>query len=576
MPEISDGQMQHQLNSAKFDFIPFDTRLNYEQLKTVDVIRNRTYGTVPYLISGPPGTGKTKTIVEIALQLAENKPYRMMSKGRGRILLCAPSDSAADTLVQRLKLTLSHPSQLLRLNGRSRGFAEVPQDIMLYCYIEDDMFSMPPFAQMMKYQVVVTTCRDASMLVDACLTNSDLWKLQKGLQAAFADEDDSQLSCPKLHWSMLMLDEAAQATEPESMIPLMVVIPPPEFPADYGTPGLVMAGDTKQLGPKTDGRNAALETSLFARLFERPIYRDHPLRRSAETGLKPSMLPIIRPTFTNLIRNYRSHPSILAVPSALFYHDTLLPEAEHVDGLMRWSGWRGRKWPVLFAPNTGLDDVGQDGGGWFNRTEARQALTFARQFVQENLIRQPDICIMSPFMAQVRLLRKMARSVEYELHDVNIGPLMAFQGLESRLVIVCTTRTRARFIKQDLEHGYGIINEAARFNVALTRAKEGLIVIGNPEVLANHDNSWRVFLSYCHRNGLWHGNDVTWQPAGQDGEVPPYQSRLERILLLAEDNPSSQTSGRRLGGIVNDDQAMWTAGIAAEFALRDEFDDDFH
>jgi helicase MOV-10 len=94
-PETKDGVLQKTLNKASDKLSLFDSLLNYEQIRATETILNARYGRVPYLISGPPGTGKTKTVVEIALQL-------VTENDSARLLLCAPSDSASDTLVQRL------------------------------------------------------------------------------------------------------------------------------------------------------------------------------------------------------------------------------------------------------------------------------------------------------------------------------------------------------------------------------------------------------------------------------------------------------------------------------------------
>ena len=104
---------------------------------------------------------------------------------------------------------------------------------------------------------------------------------------------------------------------------------------------------------------------------------------------------------------------------------------------------------------------------------------------------------MSPFRAQVRLLRKMAR--EGDLRKLNIGPMEAFQGLESRFVILCTTRARRRFLDDDGVGGAGIVGEPKKLNLAITRPKEGLVVIGNPWVLGM---SYR-FLDACSPLRLW-------------------------------------------------------------------------
>jgi hypothetical protein len=80
---------------------------------------------VPYLINGPAGTGKTRTVVETVLQILRVQPEAC-------ILLCAPSNPATDTLVLRLRSSLK-PTEMLRLNDRNRTFAEVPNKIIQYC-----------------------------------------------------------------------------------------------------------------------------------------------------------------------------------------------------------------------------------------------------------------------------------------------------------------------------------------------------------------------------------------------------------------------------------------------------------
>nr|POF01245.1 isoform 2 of rna helicase mov10l1 [Quercus suber] len=524
-PVPGDGVLQTTLNQFQVRLALYDPNLNYEQKRVVDTVLAQEYGRIPYLISGPPGTGKTKTLVELTLQL-------LLAQQTAHLLLCAPSDPASDTLVTRLAKFLK-PNELLRLNSPSRSFPEVPENILPFCHVDDDMFGLPPITQMMKYRVVVVACRDAELLVKARLSNTDLHSLQVRLSKTLHPEQDP--SPFPLHWTALLCDEAAQATEPEVLLPLMLVAPPAEDKEqDARMPIFVLAGDQNQLGPRTASKLPAIQTSLFERLSQRPLYSSHPLARSKQSGgvmrpLTQAMLPILRPAFTNLIRNYRSHPAILAVPSSLFYFNTLEPQAATTDTLQGWPGWQGRGWPVLFSHHTGKDEIEEDGGGWFNVAEAHLACRYAHSFLRAGLIAPQDICIMSPFRAQVQRLRTIARSPAFRMPEVNIGPLEAFQGLESRLVILCTTRTRTRFLDQDLARGLGVLHEPRRFNVALTRAKEGLVVIGNAAVL-QLDPNWAAFLSFCHRNGLCDPPDL--EPL----TAPVHEmGRLEKQLLHVEE-----------------------------------------
>ncbi|KAK3679022.1 hypothetical protein LTR78_001475 [Recurvomyces mirabilis] len=574
-PASEDGVMQKTLNKATIDWTMHDKLLNYEQIRAVDTALARNYGALPYIISGPPGTGKTKTMVEVALQLVERKD--------AHLLVCAPSDPAADTLTRRLRQSLE-PKQLLRLNPPSRSFPEVPTAILPFCYIDDDIFSLPPPPQLMRYKIVVTTCRDAEILLRARLSNADLHSLEHGLLSALHPEN----SIPQqtLHWTSLLIDEAAQAIEPEACIPLLVVTPPYNYKPtkEQHLPSVIMAGDHNQLGPRTASKTHTLQTSLFERLLALTPYAAHPLTRSKQNnGIMPrltkSLLPIPRAPFANLIRNYRSHPSILATPSSLFYADTLDPCALPTSTLTSWTGWRGRKWPVLFLSHSGKDEMEQDNGGWYNVSEARLALSTALSFLQQGLIEKADICIMSPFRAQVNLLRRLARTPEFGLRDVSIGPLEAFQGLESSLLILCTTRTRERFLEQDRLKGLGVVGEARRFNVAVTRAREGLVVIGSPRVLGK-DECWGAFLGFCARNGLWDGG-ASERYMGGEGMV----SRLERQLIHSgavglNDERDLIDGVRRLGVYDDEEQIRWREGVEMEEVVRglgeegDDEDDD--
>jgi hypothetical protein len=190
---------------------------------------------------------------------------------------------------------------------------------------------------------------------------------------------------------------------------------------------------------------------------------------------------------------------------------------------------------------------------------------------------------MSPFAAQVKLLRRLIRGSNYGkgrgLWDVNIGPLEAFQGLESRVVIICTTRTRQRFVKVDTERGLGIVHQKRKMNVALTRAKEGLFVIGSPEVL-DKDEHWRSFLAYCWRNGLVDKNGALWDGSGLgDGKL----GVLERALLVKEERETlNHGNGRALGsgnpatGLGSEDDA-WAEDLRAameEYDIDEENEDE--
>ncbi|KAL8735739.1 MAG: hypothetical protein Q9181_002702 [Wetmoreana brouardii] len=574
-PEDADGVLQRSLPQAVFKRSWFDRHLNHEQKKAVDAVLTEHHGNVPFLINGPPGTGKTKTMVETVMQMTFDVD------NDGAILLCAPSDSAADTLALRLRTHLE-PKVMFRLNDFSRTFAEVPEEILPYCYVQDDIFNLPPLPELMACKIVIATCRTTDILVQARVTNRDLVNLANSttdiLNPQLAAKRQAR-RISRLHWTALLVDEAAQATEPEMLIPLSVVAPPASCSSEPN-PIFVMAGDQYQLGPRIYDKSTTLRVSLFERLSNRSLYASHPLARQSYRRLGPP-IQMLRPAFVNLTRNYRSHPAILAIPSALFYADTLIPEATGTDQLEPWHKWQGRRWPILFACNGGIDDcedIQTVGGGWYNIREARKAIALAKDLLESGHIEQQgEICIMSPFRAQVKVLRNMARKAEF--WGLNIGPMDAFQGLESRFVIICTTRTRNRFLEEDAIKAAGIVNEPKKFNVAVTRAKQGLIVLGNPWVL-EQDHHWCAFMRFCWRNGLW-----LMDPDGPDDKMAEAQEKavndwspgthvdigtsgLEKALLYKEREPvdGGSKAVRRFMSERGEDE-IWTLGRLAEAAL---------
>ncbi|KAK4151554.1 hypothetical protein C8A00DRAFT_35805 [Chaetomidium leptoderma] len=209
-PTEADCDVQTNIDADIAIQARFDPALNHEQCVAVANVCSQNYGILPCLISGPQGTGKTKTL-------------------------------AADTLADRLRPFFS-PGEMLRLNRPARGFAEVPESLLPYCYASNLSFGLPPMEKVMSYKIVVTSCRDASMLMHARLTNTDLHALEYGLRHRLHPSEPTPYPNQQLHWDALLIDEAAQATEPESLIPLWVVSPPLDSSNLVFTPLVVMAG----------------------------------------------------------------------------------------------------------------------------------------------------------------------------------------------------------------------------------------------------------------------------------------------------------------------------------------------
>ena len=249
---------------------------NPEQRAAVQAIVSGLSGPAPYIVFGPPGTGKTVTLVEAIKQVWLHHPD-------AHILATAPSNTATDLLAERLADDIPC-AEMIRLHANSRPRASVPHSIQNISNIKDAGYWFPPLGELKKFKIIITTLVTAGRLASG--------------------------QFPLDHFKFVFIDEAGQATEPETMIALAGIIAP-ESLASGGQ--VVMAGDPWQLGPivrSTLADQHGLATSLLERLMDLPIYS-----RTSE-GYDGRCI-------TKLVMNFRSHPDLLKLPARLFYSDEL-------------------------------------------------------------------------------------------------------------------------------------------------------------------------------------------------------------------------------------------------------------
>merc|ERR550519_1147483 len=242
IPALFPSQKYLQSEADLPDIQPMDRLLadNPEQMLAVKHIVAGSSGGAPYLVFGPPGTGKTVTMVEAIKQINRLDP-------NSRILATAPSNSAADLLASRL---IKHvpQSQLLRLHAPSRQYRSIPQDILAVSNVQKmsgNTFCYPAVEELTKYRVLVVTLVTAGRLVSS--------------------------GFPKGHFSHVFIDEAGHATEPEAIIALAGILTKEAI----GKTSIVLAGDHKQLGPVLRSQCSikhGLGVSLLERLMNEAMY----------------------------------------------------------------------------------------------------------------------------------------------------------------------------------------------------------------------------------------------------------------------------------------------------------------
>lgn len=408
---------------------PICSDLNEEQTMAVDMIFVRQGGP-PYVIHGPPGTGKTKTLIEAILQV-----YR--GNRKSRILACAPSNSAADHILERLiseKSVQIQKNEIFRLNAFTRPFDDVNPDHIDFCYHEDYIFMCPPYSNLARYQIIVSTYASASILYS------------EGIQRG--------------HFSYIFLDEAGQASEPETMVPIAHL--------HSKNTVLVLAGDPLQLGPvvfSSEAEVSGLGTSYLERLFECDLYK-----KGDDTFM------------TKLVRNYRTHEAILRLPSDLFYAGELIPCKEENKDSISWEGIiPDKEFPLLFIGIQGCDEREGNNPSWFNRIEASKTVEIINVLIQEKGVNEEEIGVIAPYRKQVSKIRGVLECVGSP--NLKVGSVEQFQGQEREVIIISTVRSTIKHNDFDRTHLLGFLSNPRRFNVAVTRAKSLVIVIGNPHII---------------------------------------------------------------------------------------------
>ncbi|XP_015078984.1 probable RNA helicase SDE3 [Solanum pennellii] len=424
--------------------------LNKEQTSAVEKILG-CEGGAPYIIHGPPGTGKTRTLIEAII------PLHIMRKD-ARVLVCAPSNSAADHILEKLVSQQNvevQEHEIFRLNALTRPLDNVNPSCLRFCNVEDNGFKCPLLRELRRYRIIISTYASAFLLY------------AQGIKRG--------------HLSHIFLDEAGQASEPDTMIPLSHLLSKETV--------VVLAGDPRQLGPvvfSKDAERYGLGRSYMERLFECELYG----------SLNENYA-------TRLVRSYRCHPAILKLPSEMFYGGECMSIPCKEDDKTWVDLLPNKEFPLLFIGIQGCDEREGNNPSWFNRIEASKVVEIIRDLIQNKGLKEEDIGVITPYRQQaLKIKRALIQSFDWA--DIKVGSVEQFQGQERQVIIISTVRSTIQHNNFDRIHYLGFLNNPRRFNVAVTRARSLLVVIGNPHIICK-DHYWNKLLWYCAENGSYKG-----------------------------------------------------------------------
>jgi len=411
-------------------------------------------GSPIYLVLGPPGTGKTKTSVAI---IAELSHYLQTQKSGEKILVCGPSNTAVDDLA--LKLHGAGVKNLTRMYSSSkenRGKMDPSlRDITLFNKIKE----MSPEFAALHAKRQNEPLKPAEFKRYKALKNyleQTILQESRIVCCTCSTAGDGRLS--SISFRNVFIDEAAQSIEPDTLIPLT-----------FGAQKVLLAGDHKQLGPviKCDLVKAAgLDRVLFERLMTHKA--------------KHTMLDC----------QYRMHPLIAEFPSQTFYEGKLETDDSVVQRHHKEAISSFKKNPLRFFDIKGAEE--KSGTSWMNTEEAFKVEKILSDLISLG-VKPDDIGIITPYVGQKAILqRKIHRN--QALKEVKVASVDEFQGGEKGYIIMSTVRTNS----------VGFLSDERRLNVAITRARYGMILVGNAELL-KRDKNWGKLVEFYQGNGSAHG-----------------------------------------------------------------------
>ncbi len=451
-----------------------DLRLNESQNEALRMINAAQDVAV---VHGPPGTGKTTTLVRAIIQTIRTEK---------RVLVCAPSNAAADLITEKLSKLLVN---VVRIGQPARIDEEVLQNTLDY-----KIAAHPNYKDIKKIRRKAEECRrmagkyKRNFGLEERKQRDMLYREAKSLSEeadnlSFYISNDiiskaEAITCTlvgsvyreiaDLGFRTVFIDEAAQALEPACLIPIL------------RCERVVLAGDHCQLPPTVKSRDA-IKGGLSHTLFEKVMRKD---------GLS-----------VMLREQYRMNSRIMEFSNRQFYNSELVANSKVADICVI----EGDK-PMEFIDlaGTGFSERTEPKTmSTYNDDEANIVVQYLKSFMEivemtSNAHHVQDIGIISPYKAQVETIARYLRHSdmpEYIKAITTIDTADSFQGREKDIIIISLVRANDK-------GEIGFLNDTRRMNVAMTRAKRKLVIFGDSATIS-HSRFYEDFVKFCEDSNCY-------------------------------------------------------------------------
>lgn len=478
-----DGPQKSKTTEIRF----LDYRLNeYQKEAVLEALSARDL----YLIHGPPGTGKTSTISEVILQEALRK---------NKVIATADSNIAVDNILSNISkhesfkiVRIGHPSRIskklmkyslqtkitehpnystlvklktelqknydLRKNFQRpdpkwrRGMSN--DDIIIFSKLNKDIRGIPKetIKQMADWVIcsenIAKTKENVQKfekkLIDDIISTSDVVVATNSMAGSEILED--------YKFDVCVIDEGSQSTEPSSLIPIV------------RSRKLIIAGDHKQLPPTVLSDELGLKKTLFERMIH-----EHP-------------------EFSKILQvQYRMNEKIMEFSNEMFYENKLIAHEsvesqnllEIVENVSNEDKDIINEKPLQFINVEGRENQNSFKSA-YNVEEAEKVLEIVSKLQKYEI----PVSVITPYDAQVKYISKMLNTDKIDVKSVD-----GFQGRENEVIVISFVRTDKM----------GFLKDLRRLNVAVTRAKRKLIVVGSKNLLIK-DDAYSKFLNCFNDN----------------------------------------------------------------------------
>ncbi|KAI1493182.1 P-loop containing nucleoside triphosphate hydrolase protein [Biscogniauxia mediterranea] len=445
------------------------------------------------LIHGPPGTGKTHTLIELILQ---------MVKRNMRILVCGPSNISVDNIVERLSphkvpiLRLGHPARLLPsvLNHSLDVLTQTSEAGLIVKDVRSEMDAKQASIKKTKsgkerkaiYGDLKELRKEYRERERRCV--STLIGGSKVVLATLHGAGSFQLKNEE--FDVIIIDEASQALEAQCWVPLLAA------------KKAVCAGDHLQLPPTIKSTNSKVKPKVKE---GQSIIKGMTL----ETTLFDRLLSLHGPAIKRMLTTqYRMHEKIMRFPSDELYESKLVA-ADAVKGRLlkdlpyEVQDTEDTNEPVIFIDTQGgefpekneEEETGKKGSvrslfaeSKSNEMEAALVRNHVRKLVDAG-VKPEDIAIVTPYNAQLGLLAPLKETFP----GIELGSVDGFQGREKEAVVVSLVRSNTG-------GEVGFLSEKRRLNVAMTRPKRSLVVVGDSETVRRGSKFLHNWMDWLENN----------------------------------------------------------------------------